>query len=119
MAAFIGWGVPVFEIRDFEQGTDLLIKTQALGDALASVLGSSPAALMRNHGSVVVGEGLPRAVGRSIYLEINARLQAQAIALDGDNVKYMDASEVEASAPPQEYVRAWPMWRQKALEGLT
>jgi HCOMODA/2-hydroxy-3-carboxy-muconic semialdehyde decarboxylase len=35
MAAFVGLGVPVFEIRDFEQGTDLLVRTPALGKALA------------------------------------------------------------------------------------
>ena len=27
MAAFIGLGVPLFEIRDFEKGTDLLVKS--------------------------------------------------------------------------------------------
>ncbi|HEX5048815.1 MAG TPA: class II aldolase/adducin family protein, partial [Gammaproteobacteria bacterium] len=31
MAAFIGEGVPNFEIRDVEKGTDLLVKTPKLG----------------------------------------------------------------------------------------
>ncbi len=55
MAAFVGLGVPLFEIRDFEKGTDLLVKSNALGAALAGVLGDKPAALMRGHGAVVVG----------------------------------------------------------------
>ncbi|MBI2318502.1 MAG: class II aldolase/adducin family protein, partial [Betaproteobacteria bacterium] len=38
-------------------------------------------ATMRGHGAVVVGETLARAVGRSIYLEMNARMQAQAMGL--------------------------------------
>jgi HCOMODA/2-hydroxy-3-carboxy-muconic semialdehyde decarboxylase len=120
MAAFIGLGVPNFDIRDVEKGTDLLVKTPRLGEALARVLASKPAALMRGHGAVVVGEDLPRAVGRSIYLELSARMQAQAIALAGPQgrVVYMDDAEVEASYTPQEYVRAWPLWRARALAQL-
>src|SRR5205823_443563 len=49
MASFIGDGVPNFEIRDYEKGTDLLVKTPKLGAALAKTLGKSPASLMRGH----------------------------------------------------------------------
>jgi HCOMODA/2-hydroxy-3-carboxy-muconic semialdehyde decarboxylase len=117
MASFIGWGVPVFEIRDFEKGSDMLVKSPALGAALAGVLGDKPASLMRGHGSVVVGENLARAVGRSIYLETNAQLQLQAmqIAGPGGRITYLDDAETEASARPQDYVRAWPLWRERAL----
>jgi HCOMODA/2-hydroxy-3-carboxy-muconic semialdehyde decarboxylase len=117
MAAFVGGGVPTFEIRDAEEGTDLLVKTPYLGQALARTLGSHPAALMRGHGAVVVGENLPRAVGRSIYLEINARLQAQALAIAGarGKITYLDDREVAASTPVQDYGRAWHLWRSRAL----
>src|SRR6185437_8108622 len=81
MASFIGDGVPNFEIRDVEQGTDLLVKNAKLGAALARTLGKSPASLMRGHGAVVVGENIARAVGRSVYLEQSAQLQMQAMAL--------------------------------------
>jgi ribulose-5-phosphate 4-epimerase/fuculose-1-phosphate aldolase len=120
MASFVGDGLPNFEIRDVQPGSDLLVKDPALGQALAKTLGSKPAALMRGHGSVVVGENLPRAVGRSIYLELSARLQMQALLLagPGGKITYMDAAEVKASDPVQNYARAWPMWRAKALEGL-
>lgn len=120
MAAFVGEGVPNFEIRDVQKGTDLLVKTPYLGQALAKSLGKSPAALMRGHGSVTVGESLPRAVGRSIYLEMSARMQLQAIAIAGPEGKitYLDNSEIRASVPGQDYARAWPMWRAKALAGL-
>jgi len=117
MAAFIGEGIPNFEIRKVEKGTDLLVKTPKLGKALASVLGKKPAALMRGHGSVVVGENLPRAVGRSIYLELSAQLQMQARSLSR-KITYLDAAEVKASNPVQDYKRAWPLWREKALKGL-
>ena len=120
MAAFVGAGVPNFEIRDAAKGTDLLVKTPYLGQALAKTLGKSPAALMRGHGSVTVGESLPRAVGRSIYLELSARMQLQAIAIAGPGGKivYLDDSEIQASVPAQDYGRAWPMWRAKALAGI-
>ena len=120
MAAFVGLGVPTFEIRDFEQGTDMLVRTPSLGKALARVLGDKPAALMRGHGSVVVGENLPRAVGRSIYLEQSAQMQLQAmqIAGPGGAIAYLDDAEVIAGSKTQDYARAWPMWRQNALSKL-
>jgi len=61
--------------------TDMLVSTPQLGQALARTLGDKPAALMRGHGAVVVGDSVPVAVARSVYLQMDARLQAQAIAL--------------------------------------
>jgi ribulose-5-phosphate 4-epimerase/fuculose-1-phosphate aldolase len=120
MAAFLGEGVPNFEIRKVQKGSDLLVRTPKLGAALARTLGAKPAALMRGHGSVVVGESLPRAVGRTIYLDISARIQMQAIFLAGakGKITYIDAAETKASAPIQDYLRAWPLWRDKALESI-
>jgi HCOMODA/2-hydroxy-3-carboxy-muconic semialdehyde decarboxylase len=117
MASFIGDGLPNYEIRDVRKGTDLLVRDAQLGNALAKTLGAHPAALMRGHGSVTVGESLPRAVGRSVYLELSARMQMQSIALAGPGGKltYLDDAEVRASAPVQDYKRAWPLWREKAL----
>jgi HCOMODA/2-hydroxy-3-carboxy-muconic semialdehyde decarboxylase len=117
MAAFIGLGLPNFEIRDAQKGTDLLVKTAYLGEALARTLGKAPAALMRGHGSVTVGETLPRAVGRSVYLEMSARMQLEAMMLagPGGKITWLDDAEVQASTPVQEYNRAWPMWRARAL----
>jgi ribulose-5-phosphate 4-epimerase/fuculose-1-phosphate aldolase len=114
MAAFVGDGVPTFEIRKVQKGSDLLVRNPKLGAALAKTLGKCPAALMRGHGSVVVGENLQRAVGRSVYLELAARMQMQALALSS-KITYMDAAEVKANNPVQDYKRAWPLWRAKAL----
>jgi len=120
MAAFIGEGLPNFEIREVRKGTDLLIKDPVLGKALAATLAGKPAALMRGHGSVVVGENLPRAVGRSVYLEQSARMQMQALALagPGGKITWFDDAEVQASIARQDYARAWPLWRAKALTRL-
>ena len=114
MSAFVGEGVPVFEIRDAGGMTDMLIRDAALGRALARTLGPHPAALLRGHGAVVVGANLPLAVGRSIYLELNARLQVQAMALGG-NVTYLDREEVRKVVAVQDYARAWELWRRTAL----
>ena len=117
MAAFVGDGLPNFEIREVQKGTDLLVKTPALGAALARTVANKPAALMRGHGAVVVGESLARAVGRSVYLEMSARMQMQALLLaQGGRITYLDEAEVAASMPVQDYNRAWPMWRARALE---
>ena len=114
MASFIGDGLPVFEIRKVKKGSDLLVRDPKLGAALAKTLGKEAAALMRGHGSVTVGENLPRAVGRSVYLEMSAKMQLQAMLLS-NRITFLDAGEVKASAPVQDYKRAWPLWREKAL----
>jgi ribulose-5-phosphate 4-epimerase/fuculose-1-phosphate aldolase len=114
MAAFIGDGLPNWEIRKVRKGTDLLVRDAVLGASLAKSLGKQPAALMRGHGSVTVGESLPRAVGRSVYLELSARMQMQALSLS-KKINYLDAKEVASSTPLQDYKRAWPLWREKAL----
>ncbi len=114
MSGFIGEGVPVFEIRDAAGGpTDMLIRTAELGRALAATLGSRPAALMRGHGAVVVGGSLGQAVGRSIYLELNARLQAQLAALGGVP-RYLDPEESRlTTAMLGGYDRGWELWRRQ------
>src|SRR5262249_31493385 len=87
MSAFLVGGAPVFDIRSASgEMTDMLVRTPALGRALAQTLGAAPVSLMRGHGNVVVGPGLPQVVFRSIYTEVNARLQAQALALGGQIV---------------------------------
>jgi ribulose-5-phosphate 4-epimerase/fuculose-1-phosphate aldolase len=118
--AFIGEGVPTFEIRDFQDSGDLIIKTPHLGHALATTLGAKPAALMRGHGAVVVGESLMVAVVRSVYLELSAKLQMQAtlIAGPGGHVVYLDEREVAATSDRQvsagTWKRTWDLWCIKA-----
>jgi len=115
MGAFIGEGVPIFDVRKVtEQTTDMLIRNSGLGRALAQSLGAYGAVLMRGHGAVVVGSSLQDAVGRSVYLQINAALQLQAISLGG-TVQYLDADEARRlEAIPNRYQRAWEMWKRKA-----
>ncbi len=116
MAGFVGEGVPVFDIRDVQRGTDMLVTSPYLGQALARTLGRSSAALMRGHGCAVTADSLPGAVGRSIYLALNARLQREAMALSmpGCEPNYLDVEEAAAAAKMMDYLRAWDVWCRQA-----
>ena len=115
-SAFIGLGVPVSEIRDAAGMTDMLIRSPALGRALAQTLADKPAVLMRGHGSTVVGPSIPRVVSRSIFLALNATLQQQAMVL-GAPVTYLDAEETRLVEEREGHglKRAWEAWKQNAL----
>jgi HCOMODA/2-hydroxy-3-carboxy-muconic semialdehyde decarboxylase len=115
MSAFLHDRVPVFEIRSAGgDGTDMLVRTPALGLALAKALGAGPVALMRGHGAVVVGPDMPRAVFRSVYSEQNARLQTQAMQLS-QKVTYLDPEEATRAQASMEATaaRPWELWRKK------
>jgi HCOMODA/2-hydroxy-3-carboxy-muconic semialdehyde decarboxylase len=118
VASFLVDGVPVFDIRAGFGMTDMLVSDAARGRALAQSLGSAPAVLMRGHGATVVGPSLPYAVGRSVYLSFNARVQAQAMALGG-TVAYLDPAEAKAYLQRGEsrgYERPWEAWKRAAAE---
>lgn len=120
MSSFIGLGVPVFDIRtQMGEDTDMLIRNAARGQALARVLGNHPAALMRGHGAVVVAAAVPRVVARAIYLQINATLQLQAMAMNSP-VTYLDTEEalrVEKDVWDENgFLKAWELWKKKAQQ---
>jgi len=116
MSAFLHHGVPVFEIRDAAGMTDLLVRDPKLGRALALSLGDKPVALMRGHGNVTVGSGIPFAVYFAIYTEVNARLQLQAIGLGG-SINYLAPEEGKLYEPniTGTINRPWELWKKKAL----
>ncbi len=119
MSGFVGEGVPVFEIRKYRHPNDsmpMLVHNPALGRALAETLGDKPALLMRGHGAVIVGPRIPQVVARAVYLVMNASLQAKAMAL-GSNITYLDAEEARAKLP-DDYERAWQLWKAAATKGM-
>ena len=105
-SAYLAAGVPVFEIRQAGGMTNMLVETASLGRALAKSLADKPAVLMRGHGAVVTADSILNVVGRSIYLDLNARIQAQAIALGG-KITYIDPEEAKKYAASDNYSRAW------------
>jgi ribulose-5-phosphate 4-epimerase/fuculose-1-phosphate aldolase len=115
MGGFLGTDTPVFEIRECAgDGSDLLIRNNELGAALAKSLGPKSAVLMRGHGATVVGASLPEAVYRGVYLDVNARLQLQTIGLGA--VNYLTEAEGQATSATTggQISRAWEMWKTQA-----
>lgn len=102
---------PVFEIRDSAgEATDLLLTSPKLGQELADTLGDGAVALMRGHGSVAVGGSLRAAVYRAVYTEVNARAQAEALALGTPT--YLTPAEGAAADRTigGQVDRAWGVW---------
>jgi HCOMODA/2-hydroxy-3-carboxy-muconic semialdehyde decarboxylase len=117
MSGFLGATTPVFEIRHAAgEDSDLLVRSHALGRALAEVLGPNPVALMRGHGSVAVGSSIKQVVYRAIYTESNARLQAMSMPLG--EISYLTDGEARATAEmnDQHLDRPWQMWKRDAQQ---
>jgi ribulose-5-phosphate 4-epimerase/fuculose-1-phosphate aldolase len=115
-ASFLAFGAPVFDTRTIDANSDLLIRTPALGAALAKALGPTAAVvLLRGHGDAVVASSVPDAVFRAYYTEINAREQEQAIALGGKDVVYISPEEAAAREKEghQSFARAWELWKRE------
>ncbi len=114
VAGFLAGKVPVFDIKDRFGPTDMLVKNNDHGAALAQVLSDRPVALMRGHGNVCVGDSIKLAVFRAIYTEQNARMQLAARNLDGP-ITFIDEAEGEECnkmiASTSE--RPWQLWKKK------
>ena len=118
MSAFLGAGVPVFDIRAAARGsTDMLVSNPELGRALARTLGQHPVVLMRGHGAVVVGRDIQQVVFRSVYTGLNAELQSQALAL-GKKIIYLDADEAKKAEAGNNGTlsRPWELWLRHLKE---
>jgi len=113
MSGFLGEGAALFEIREVGGDTDMLIRDNRLGKALADALGARSAVLMRGHGSTVVGTSIEQALYRAIYTEVNARLQLQAVTLG--EVNYLNPREAAMAAATNDtqLVRVWELWRRE------
>lgn len=117
MSAFLGEGVPIFDIHDVAGDTDLLIGNMQLAHQLVDSLGAKSVLLMRGHGSVAVGTSLKQAVYRAIYTEMNAKLQSEATRLGG-RVTFLTPGEAERAATLTDpnLDRPWSLW---SLRGKT
>jgi HCOMODA/2-hydroxy-3-carboxy-muconic semialdehyde decarboxylase len=115
-AGFLPPATPTFEIRDARKVGErgMQVTDSARGAALARTLSSYPVALMRGHGEVVVGSSVKQAVVYAAYVEINARMQTQALLLSPDIVT-LDQPELFT---PEEFDinRPWEHLRQKTLD---
>ena len=77
----------------------------------AATAGSKSAALLRGHGAVVVAASLHLVVGQAYYLNLNARLQLQAMRLGEGKVTYLDREDGRKAT--QDYERSWEFWKSR------
>ena len=115
MGASIGHEVPVWDSHDHFGDTALLVESMEMGRDLAKSIGAGATALMRGHGATVAGRSIRHAVYVSVYLEVNARLQKQA--MDMGEVRFLTAGEVDnvASRTGSYGIdRAWENWCRRA-----
>ncbi|KAJ7666312.1 arad-like aldolase/epimerase [Mycena rosella] len=114
-------GAPIFDARNLptsvlpdNQLHDLLIRNEALGDALAGTFSSdSQIVLMRGHGMAVRADSMREAVFSSYYIKQDATVQFQGILLGGGKApKALNAREVTDTATTAKTLvgRAWALW---------
>ena len=114
IAGFLGSGPPVFEIRDSAGAeSDMLVRSNALGAALAKTLGPHGIALMRGHGSVAAAQSVKHVVFRAIYTEVNARTEIQALSIGKPN--FLNEKEAAAAMKTNDNLveRPWALWKQR------
>ena len=122
-AAVIGHEVPVWDIRDHFGDTNMLVTSNEMGDSLAATVGKGKAALMRGHGSVIVGKNVQDAIFTAFYLRLNAEVLIKAMSMGG-TVTYLSAGEVDQSGELHSRAaaqrRAWEDWcAQAGVEKLS
>jgi HCOMODA/2-hydroxy-3-carboxy-muconic semialdehyde decarboxylase len=115
MGASIGHQVPVWDSHDRFGDTSLLVENMAMGRDLAKLIGAGATALMRGHGATVAARSIRQAVYISVYLEVNARLQKQA--MDMGEIKFLTEGEIDKVASRTSSYginRAWENWCRRA-----
>ncbi len=92
VGAAIGSEIPVWDIRDRFGETNLLVVDMEQGRDLAACLGDNRVALMRGHGCAVAGGNIQQSVMTSVYLQVSAKLQREAMAMG--EVRYLSDEEI-------------------------
>jgi HCOMODA/2-hydroxy-3-carboxy-muconic semialdehyde decarboxylase len=116
IAGFLGAGPPVFEIRATAgPESDMLVRNNVLGRALAITLGPNSVALMRGHGSVAAAQSVKHVVFRAVYTEVNARTEIQALAIG--NPMFLSEKEAAAAMKTNDGLveRPWALWKQRVM----
>lgn len=117
----LGLAVPVWDMQDkFALDSNLLVVNLDIGRDLAGRLGGGNVVLMRGHGAVAAGYSIRVATIAAVTLNVQARLQRDAMALGGP-VKYLAPGEVAATAktfsaetPGDAIGRTWEYWCARA-----
>jgi HCOMODA/2-hydroxy-3-carboxy-muconic semialdehyde decarboxylase len=70
---------------------------------------------MRGHGSVAAAQSVRHVVFRSVYTEVNARMESEALRLG--EVTFLNDAEAEAAMRTNDGLvdRPWDLWKRKAM----
>lgn len=116
VGSVIGTDVKTWDIRDHFGETNMLVVNMDQGRSLADAMGANRVALMRGHGAAVSGANIKQAVMIAVYVQVNAKLQLQALQL-GEPV-YMSDAEIancfQTQMSPLGLDRAWDYWVARA-----
>src|SRR5262249_13163084 len=115
VCAGMGHEVPIWDSGDKFGDTNLLVSSVEMGRDLARCVGAGRTALLRGHGSVVTARSIREVVYIAVYLEMNARLQMQAMSMGP--IKFLTGGEVDkilASTGALAFDRAWENWCRRA-----
>lgn len=116
-ALFIGDGLPLYDLTKFTGGAPSpvscahCISTPQLGRALAAMMTAKDAVLLLDHGIALGAPSLRALVSRAYNFRLNAKIQAQAIALGGTVSSFEKIVNGTDSGPYPE----WDFWKQRVL----
>jgi len=99
-AGVIGAEIPVWDIRTEFGDTDMLVRNMAEGRSLAKALGLRTCVLLRGHGAAIAARNVKEAVLTAYYLQVDAQVQLQALALGGVP-KALSPAEITATTATQ------------------
>jgi len=111
----MGHEVPIWDSGEKFGDTNMLVSSLAMGRDLARRVGGGRTALLRGHGCVVAARNIREVVYIAVYLELNARLQMQAMGMG--TIKFLTAGEVDKileSTGAVAFDRAWENWCRRA-----
>jgi ribulose-5-phosphate 4-epimerase/fuculose-1-phosphate aldolase len=109
----IGW------FDRYDADGNLLVSTPSEGKALAESLGNCRAALLKNHGCVVIGESVVAAVMAAIYLDKNAEIQLQSTIVGKPSFIGPELGKIASRVfhSPLVQERAWGYWMARLPKG--
>lgn len=116
VAGLIGARVPVWDIGARFGDTNLLVSDLEQGRDVARTLGSATVVLMRGHGCTVAAADLREVVIASVYLQLNANLQMEAMRLGAPTFlsegEVLETTELTRLAPVKQ--RLWEYFTKRA-----
>ncbi len=109
----VGW------FEKYDEGGNLLVSSAQEGKELALALGSRRAAVLKNHGCVVIGKTIPAAVLAAIHMDQNAKVQLETMKIG--KTLFIGPEEGRRGAAvfdsPLSLERAWGYWLARLPQG--